>query len=453
MSGYLKRQSRDKGGPGGLVARVEAATDPERDRYLDFVRVAAILMVIVGHWVVRVVIAPEGEPEARYLLDIAPDWQWASLIWQVMPLIFLVGGTLNAKSWRRAQSEGMARMAWVQKRAIRLLRPATVLLVVLIPLWVLADFFVADALVIDPAIALIPLWFIAAYLAVMALTPVTLAVHEKDWSLPAIALAVALAGGTDALRWLGVGPIVGTQPLVGLPNFLLIWVAIHQLGHLWADDKLPKTPVGQLGLILAGVGGLYALIGMAGWPLTMVPVEGTDQPNNAAPPTVALFALAIVQTGLALMVQDSMRRVLGHPVFWTAIALLGARMMTLFLWHQVAMVVVANIALHMDWVPLTETVDARWWSQQPAWVLVFAIVLAGLVFAVGRFEQAEAPKSEDEQPNGPTILFGIGMAGSGIAGLLWLGVAEQPPSLALLFLALCLAGYGILGGKWRRLSR
>jgi len=451
MSAYLKRQANDKGGPGGLVERVEAATDQGRDRYLDFVRVAAILMVIVGHWVVRVVIAPEGEPEARYLLDIAPDWQWASLIWQVMPLIFLVGGTLNAKSWRRAQSEGMARMAWVQKRAIRLLRPAMVLLFVLIPLWALADVFVADALVIDPGIALIPLWFIAAYLAVMALTPFTLAIHEKGWSVPAIVLAIALAAGADGLRWAGVGPVVGTQPLVGLPNFLLTWVAIHQLGHMWADDRLPNTPGGQIGMVLAGGSALIVLIGMAGWPLTMVPVEGTDLPNNAAPPTVALFALAIVQTGFALMAQDPMRRALKHPVFWTVIALLGARMMTLFLWHQVAMVVVTNIAAQMDWVPLTETVDARWWSQQPAWVLVFAIVLAGLVFAVGRFEQTKAPHGKS--PNGPATLWGIGMAGGGIAGLLWLGVAEQPPAIALSFLALCLAGYGVLGGLWGRLFR
>lgn len=54
-----------------IAARVEEQTPTKRDRYLDFLRVAAILMVVLGHWVVRVVrvvVAPGDEPEAQYLL-------------------------------------------------------------------------------------------------------------------------------------------------------------------------------------------------------------------------------------------------------------------------------------------------------------------------------------------------------------------------------------------------
>jgi len=86
-----------------VAARVEVQTPSERERYLDFLRVAAILMVIVGHLVVRVVVAPDDQPQARYLLAEQPRRQWATLIWQVMPVIFLVGGKLNADSWRRAR--------------------------------------------------------------------------------------------------------------------------------------------------------------------------------------------------------------------------------------------------------------------------------------------------------------------------------------------------------------
>jgi peptidoglycan/LPS O-acetylase OafA/YrhL len=439
----------------GIAARVEAATQPGRDRYLDFLRVFAILLVVIGHWVVRVVVAPEGEPQTRYLLAIEPFWQWATLVWQVMPLIFLVGGALNAESWRRARDEGMAPVAWIRRRAGRLLRPTGPLLLVVVPAWVVADLLVPGMLLIDPGVALIPLWFVAAYLAVMALTPATLALHERGWSLPAIAAAVALAGVLDALRLAGIGPVLGTQPAVGMPNFVLIWAAIHQMGHMWADDRLPGRPAGQVALLGFGGAALVVLIGVGGWPLTMVPVEGTTLPNNAAPPTVALFALALVQTGLALLVRGPVRRALDRPLLWTPVALFGARMLTIFLWHQVAMVVVTNLAVQANWLPLTGTVDARWWAQQPLWVLAFSVVLAGLVALVGRFEDAGGSASQADGDDGDAggwraTLGGIALIAAGIAGLLWVGVEELPAAVALAFLALFLVGSRALGATGRR---
>ncbi len=64
------------------------------------------------------------------------------------------------------------------------------------------------------------------------------------------------------IRLAGFGPLVGTQPLAGLPNFLLIWFAMHQLGHLWADDRLPAHGTAQAGLALAGALALALCIGI-----------------------------------------------------------------------------------------------------------------------------------------------------------------------------------------------
>ncbi|WP_209425552.1 acyltransferase family protein [Pararhodobacter sp. SW119] len=434
------------GGLGGLAARVEAQTGADRDRYLDFLRVAAILMVIFGHWIVRVVVAPGGAPEAGYLLELRPSWQSATLIWQVMPLIFMVGGALNAGSWRRARADGVAPVGWIRRRARRLLRPTLPLLLVVVPAWLAADLLFPRALLIDPGVALIPLWFVAAYLAVLSLTPATLALHERGWSVPAIATAVVVAALVDVARLAGIGPVVGTQPLLGLPNFLLIWVAIHQLGHLWADDRLPVRPAGQAGMAVAGAAALVLLIGVGGWPLTMVPVEGTTLPNNAAPPTIALFSLALVQTGLALLARHPLRRALRRPLVWAGVALTGSRMMTLFLWHQLAMVVVTNLAVRLAWLPLAETIGARWWAHQPLLLLAFAVALAGCVAAAGRFEDAGgAAKGADGGGWGSTLL-GIALVASAVAGLLWLGVAELPPALGLIFLIFFAAGLRALDG-------
>jgi peptidoglycan/LPS O-acetylase OafA/YrhL len=43
--------------PGGLAARLEAATPPDRDRSIDALRAFAILGVVLGHWLVTALAA------------------------------------------------------------------------------------------------------------------------------------------------------------------------------------------------------------------------------------------------------------------------------------------------------------------------------------------------------------------------------------------------------------
>lgn len=212
--------------------------------------------MVLGHWLVRVVITPDGVPEAQYLLALQPGWQAATPLFQVMPLFFLVGGAVNLRSWRRVQAEGRGATEWLRGRAQRLLRPAVPLVLAVAVLGLGAEVLAPGWAILDPWIALIPLWFLAAYLAVTALTPWSAAVHARGHSLALIAVAARLALGVDLLRLGGVGPVAGTQPLVGLPNFVLIWGAVHQLGHMWADGRLPARPLGQAGLVAVPAGWL-----------------------------------------------------------------------------------------------------------------------------------------------------------------------------------------------------
>ena len=435
-----------------LAQRLAERTPADRDRYLDFLRVAALLLVVLGHWLVRVVVAPDGVPEAQYLLALQPGWQVATLLFQVMPLFFLVGGVVNLRSWRRARAEGHGATDWLRGRAQRLLRPAVPLVLAVAVLGLGAEALAPGRAILDPWIALIPLWFLAAYLAVTALTPWSAAVHARGHSPVLMAVAAGLALGVDLLRLGGVGPVAGTQPLVGLPNFVLIWGAVHQLGHLWADGRLPARPLGQLGLAAAGAGALAVLIGALGWPLSMVPVAGTLAPNNAAPPTLALLALALVQTGLALGLRAPAERWLARPMVWAVVALAGARLMTLFLWHQMALVVAVNVAVPAGWLPVPEAVDLRYWRLRPLWLGAAALVLAGLVAAMGRLEG----RHSTPLPGGAAAtLLGVGLVAAGLAALLWAPLA--PPGVvttaAVSGVALFVAGCRALGITWRSTTR
>jgi hypothetical protein len=55
-----------------VAARVAAATPPERDRFADLLRVASILVVVAGHWLMAVVAWRDGRVEGGNALALVP---------------------------------------------------------------------------------------------------------------------------------------------------------------------------------------------------------------------------------------------------------------------------------------------------------------------------------------------------------------------------------------------
>ncbi|GHH88940.1 acyltransferase family protein [Streptomyces capitiformicae] len=98
-----------------------------RDRYVDFLRAWAIVLVVIGHWLITALVrGPGGEITALELLAVIPWTQWLTLGFQVMPLFFLAGGHAAGGSWVRARAAGGTAAGWVARRALRLLLPAGV---------------------------------------------------------------------------------------------------------------------------------------------------------------------------------------------------------------------------------------------------------------------------------------------------------------------------------------
>ena len=443
----------------GLIDRIDAATPTDRDRFLDAVRVASILLVVLGHWVVRVVTSDNGELQTGYLLAVAPGSQWATLLVQVMPLFFLVGGAVNAESWRRARDQGSTASDWLTLRARRLLRPTLPLIAVLVPAaCLMANLWPDHELLLDFRVAIFPLWFLAAYLLVTALTPLTLAFHERHGSTPLLGIGVLLTLVVDGLRFtVGAdGPWLGTQPAVAAINVILVWLVIHQLGFIWADDALPTKRSLQAGLIVAGGTLLIVMIGWGPYPLTMVPIEGSRAANNAGPPTAALYALTLVQLGLVLIVRRTMTAWLARPALWAPVALLGAGLMTVYLWHQPVLVLVSNLAYPLGWMPVAETVDLRWWLWRVPWVVLCGVVLAAVVMVVRRFETGPTV-SIGATPGryalplraAGVLLFCVGVGGFIHTGLVQEGMPLQLPWLPLLAFFAGLWALGAIGGATR----
>ncbi|OSC57338.1 acyltransferase, partial [Streptomyces sp. BF-3] len=96
----------------GLVARIEAATPPGRDRAVDALRALAILGVVGGHWLVTALVADSGTVRGASPLTAMPHLTPVSWLFQTLAVFFLVGGMVAAGSWASARKRGVPYGRW-----------------------------------------------------------------------------------------------------------------------------------------------------------------------------------------------------------------------------------------------------------------------------------------------------------------------------------------------------
>ena len=199
----------------------------------------------------------------------------------------------------------------------------------------------------------------------------------------------------DGLERVGV-------PLVGEANHLLVFGIAHQMGYLWADDRLP---FGRCGLLLLAAGLVWAalLVGVFDYPVSMVGVEGPTR-SNATPPTLALVALTAAQTGLLLALRGPCERWLHRSALvWAGVATIGTVIITILLWHMTALVAAASLTHLTGWWPDVASLSGAWWALRPVWVAVCAVLLVPLVLAVRGAERVGEPVPAGPLPTGAGV--------------------------------------------------
>ncbi len=97
------------------------------------------------------------------------------------------------------------------------------------------------------------------------------------------------------------------------------------------------------------------------------------------------------QCGAALLLLGPLRRVLRRPTAWAVVAVVNLSAMTVFLWHQTAMIVVTTTALLLADGPLpglhTVPDGAGWVVARLLWLPVFALALLGCWAVFRSYEQ------------------------------------------------------------------
>jgi hypothetical protein len=369
-------------------ARELAERTPEaRNRYADFLRALSILAVVSGHWLIAA---------------------------QVVPIFFMVGGYSNAASWSAALRKQQSFSDWLTARLQRLIGPVLPLVAVWAALGIAAHFggLSPETIRLGSQAALVPIWFLAVYVLVAVFVPVAYSAWTRFgmlsfWVLAILAVAIDVArfsAGMLGLAWL---------------NYLFVWLAVHQLGFAWRDGRLGS----DARTLLWAVGGFAVLVGLVTrgpYPLSMVGVPG-EEISNTLPPSIAMLALAALQGGLLVSLEKPARRWLSGIGPWTATVLVNGMIMSVYLWHLTAMVLVVATSWALGGVGLADSPGSGvWWATRPLWMALLAGVLFPFLVVFGRFERAWT-NSGSSCP-GWRLVLGATVACAGLAMLALGGV-------------------------------
>ncbi|QES42827.1 acyltransferase [Streptomyces venezuelae] len=359
-----------------LVRHLDAAAPPGRDRALDALRALAVLGVVGGHWLVTALVPDGGTLHTASPLSGMPWLAPISWVLQTLAVFFLVGGYVAAKGYESARARGTGYRAWLAARLGRLFRPVAAVLA----LWTAvtaglllsgADLATVHTLV---KLALSPLWFLLVFAALTAATPLVRRLNPL-WPLAVVLHVDLVRFGFGGPAWLG------------WVNVAAGWLVPYTLGAAWARGELTRN-AGRV-LLVGGTVATAGLVLWAGYPAAMVGVPGGTV-SNLDPPTLAAVTFGLAQCGLAVLLRVPLGRWLRRPGAWAAVALVNLSAMTIFLWHQTALMAVTALGL-LAGTPLpglhTVPDGPGWVLARVAWLPVFGLGLAVCWTAFRTYEQ------------------------------------------------------------------
>jgi hypothetical protein len=379
---------------------------------MDFLRAASIVAVVFGHWFIGIISWRAGIIRDTSAIGVTSYLWLATWVFQVMPIFFFVGGFSNAVAFASYERKGADTWSFIRSRLERLLRPSAVFLGIWGAVQILlhltntgttagpviwgSTHLLRGVLPPGATIPFGPLWFLGVYLIVVCIAPWTVRLDRRfGWWVPA-----AMAAGAVIVDVIGFG---FGHPEVRWFNVAFVLLFPHQMGHRYAAGAFggwdrraywAMVAIGLGGLVLLTNPWLFRAFGEArfDWFPTIgyypKSLLGTDiEPiSNAYPPTVCFLLGGIWSLGAVLLIRPALARWLERPRPWRFTIGVNAVIMTVFLWHMTAYLLVILALWPLGFGHQTDS-TARWWGERVMWEVVPAIVLAGIVAVLGRYER------------------------------------------------------------------
>lgn len=420
---------------------------PERNRWVDFLRAVSIMAVVFGHWLMAgLYLNDAGELTRGDLLSVSEWAHWLTWAFQVMPVFFLVGGYSNSVSWeatlRKAEQGQVGKYRdWLASRVQRLIAPTfPVLLLWAVLAVVLTQLGLPrEQIRMATEAALIPVWFLAVYLLVTAATPLACAAWKRfGWLSFAWYIPIAML-----VDWL---TFTYSVPYLNFTNFLWVFLAVHQLGFAWREGRFDnRWFAGLWGAVGAAV--LVSITVYGFYPVAMVSAPGGF--SNSLPPTLALFALGMAQTGLVLALEPLGRRMLDNLSVWTATVLMNGMIMTVYLWHLTAFVLVMTVVwlglggLGLDSVPGS----GAWWATRPMWLAIYILALLPMIAVFAKHERTFRPIRQGRTVPKLRVVLGVLLICVGLAATAGVTIASPDSwsGIRIMVVAAPFVGAALLG--------
>jgi hypothetical protein len=226
---------------------------------------------------------------------------------------------------------------------------------------------------------------------------------------------------------------------VGFANILFVWATVYQAGIAYASGTLTWARGRRAVAVAAGGLAMAALaVALGPYPGSMIGMPG-EPVSNMSPPTAVLLAISALQLGVALSLRPGIERWASRGPVAAGLGWLSARLMTIYVWHMPALIVVAGIAVVGFGWATPPLLSAEWRAAMPLWLACLAAVLTGLVRLFGRFEHpmAGAPLPTAWRVRLATVLIGLGLLSLTTSGFSP-GLVLQPHGPAAAGLAVAL---------------
>lgn len=264
------------------------------------------------------------------------------------------------------------------------------------------------------------------YVVVIALTPALIRAHRRWRRLELVALA-ASAVMVDVVRF----GILDGAATVGYANLIFVWATVYHLGVVYGSGGLARWSGGRALKAAAAGFAVTAIAVLAGpYPLSMIGMPGAPV-SNMNPPTAVLLPLAAGQLGLALALRRMIERWAARAQVASGIEWISRRLMTVYLWHMPALVVVSGVAIVGFGWSTPEPFGDEWRDAIPVWVAALAAVLAVMVRGLGRFEHPRATAQAGDRvvASRPRVRAAVVLIGLGLLSLTVDGFTPAASSL------------------------
>ena len=310
-------------------------TSISRERFIDFIKVVGLIMIIINTEFLLEFYNSSGE--VLIFNDSFTDPFKTRYTWFTtgISLFFFSTGFTNKIAWYSNVSRDGSQWKFLTDRVNSLMGPVlvwiatiTVLLnlfsrILKFPLYLTSQ---DDGIVTITEFLMWPLWLVSIYLVVVIFSPITIYFHKKSPYIT-IFLFFLVTIGVDTIEL----PI--SFSYIKLINYLLFWLTIHQSGYFFADGKVFKFKASVF--ITASVCCYVYLFYIFNTTSEFMSVSGYRLIgiSNEDPPTLYYLISSVGLLSIFLFFRKSFEELLNNRKTWIVFNFIHANIYTIFLWH------------------------------------------------------------------------------------------------------------------------